>query len=121
VAVAANTTQLLANLGSIRPGSLIVVAEGSMVPVAHLSALVDHAARHGCKLVLAGDQEQLAAVEGGGAMLLLASRLGYVQLAEPVRFTAAWERDASLRLRSGDATTLDDYDQHGPHPRRPAR
>jgi hypothetical protein len=36
-----------------------------------------------------------------------------VQLAEPVRFTAAWERDASLRLRSGDATALDDYDQHG--------
>jgi hypothetical protein len=63
--------------------------------------------------VLAGDQEQLAAVEGGGAMMLLADRLGYVQLAEPVRFTAAWERDASLRLRRGDATALDDYDQHG--------
>ena len=46
-------------------------------------------------------------------MMLLADRLGYVQLAEPVRFTAAWERDASLRLRHGDATALDDYDQHG--------
>ena len=55
----------------------------------------------------------LAAVEGGGAMALLADRLGYVQLAEPVRFTAAWERAASLRLRQGDATALDDYDQHG--------
>jgi hypothetical protein len=52
-------------------------------------------------------------VEGGGAMMLLADRLGYVQLAEPVRFTAAWERRASLRLRRGDATTLDEYDQHG--------
>ena len=29
------------------------------------------------------------------------------------RFTAAWERDASLRLRRADATALDDYDQHG--------
>jgi hypothetical protein len=113
VAVAANTTQLLANIGGIRSGSLIVVDEGSMVPIMHLSALVDHAARHGCKLVLAGDQEQLAAVEGGGAMMLLAGRLGYVQLAEPVRFTAAWERDASLRLRQGDPAALDDYDQHG--------
>ena len=46
-------------------------------------------------------------------MTLLADRLGYVQLAEPVRFTAAWERGASLRLRSGDATALDEYDQHG--------
>jgi TrwC relaxase/AAA domain len=113
VAVAANTTQLLANLASIRSGSLIVVDEGSMVSIAHLAVLVDHAARNGCKLVLAGDQEQLAAVEGSGAMMLLAGRLGYVQLAEPVRFTAAWERDASLRLRQGDATALDDYDQHG--------
>ena len=40
-------------------------------------------------------------------------RLGYVQLAEPVRFTAAWERGASLRLRQGDATALDEYHQHG--------
>jgi hypothetical protein len=46
-------------------------------------------------------------------MALLADRLGYVQLAEPVRFTAAWERAASLRLRSGDATALDEYDQNG--------
>ena len=113
VRVAANTTQLLANLAAIPPGSLIEVDEGSMVSLAHLAALVEHAARNGCKLVLAGDQEQLAAVEGGGAMTLLADRLGYVQLAEPVRFKAAWEREASLRLRRGDATALDDYDQHG--------
>jgi hypothetical protein len=113
VRVTANTTRLLANLDSIPPGSLIVVDEGSMVSLAHLAALVEYAARHGCKLVLAGDQEQLAAVEGGGAMMLLAGRLGYVQLAEPVRFTAAWEREASLRLRGGDATALDEYDQHG--------
>ena len=87
VQVAANTTRLLADLaeGRIPPGSLI----------------------------LAGDPEQLAAVEGGGAMALLADRLGYVQLAEPVRFAAGWERGASLRLRQGDATALDEYDQHG--------
>ena len=113
VGVAANTTKLLADIGSIRPGSLILVDEGSMVSISHLATLVDHAARNGCKLILAGDQQQLAAVEGGGAMTLLASRLGYVQLAEPVRFTAAWERAASLRLRQGDPTALDDYDQHG--------
>ena len=113
VTVAANTTQLLANLGSIQPGSLIVVDEGSMVSIGHLAALVDHAARNGRKLVLAGDQEQLAAVEGGGAMMLLAARLGFVQLTEPVRFRAERERDASLRLRQGDPTALGDYDQHG--------
>ena len=115
MAVAANTTQLITGIraGRIPSGSLILVDEGSMVSMAHLAQLVEYAARHNCKLVLAGDQEQLAAVEGGGAMMLLADRLGYVQLAEPVRFTAAWERDASLRLRRGDASALDDYDQHG--------
>jgi hypothetical protein len=115
VQVAANTTRLLADIrhGRIPPGSLIVADEGSMISITHLAVLAEYAARHGCKLVLAGDQEQLAAVEGAGAMTLLAGRLGYVQLAEPVRFTATWERAASLRLRSGDATALDEYDQHG--------
>jgi hypothetical protein len=84
-----------------------------MISLTHLAALTEYAARNRCKLILAGDQEQLAAVEGGGAMMLLADRLGYVQLAEPVRFTAAWERAASLRLRAGDATAADEYDQHG--------
>ena len=31
----------------------------------------------------------------------------------PVRFTAEWERDASLRLRQGDKTALDAYAEHG--------
>jgi len=114
VQAAANTTRLLADLaeGRIPPGSLIVADEGSMISITHLAAVTAYAARNSCKLVLAGDQEQLAAVEGGGAMTLLADRLGYVQLAEPVRFTAEWERGASLRLRAGDATALDEYDQH---------
>jgi hypothetical protein len=90
-----------------------VADEASMISITHLAALTGYAARHRCKLILAGDQEQLAAVEGGGAMTLLTDRLGYVQLAEPVRFTAAWEHAASLRLRQGDALALDEYDQHG--------
>jgi hypothetical protein len=115
VQVTANTTRLLASIrrGQIPAGSLILADEGSMISLLHLSALVSYAASRRCKVVLAGDQEQLAAVEGGGAMMLLADRLGYVQLAEPVRFAAEWERDASLRLRAGDQTALDDYDQHG--------
>jgi hypothetical protein len=115
IQVTANTTRLLADLqrGRIPPGSLILADEGSMISITHLAAITEYAARNRCKLILAGDQEQLAAVEGGGAMMLLADRLGYVQLAEPVRFTATWERAASLRLRSCDATALDEYDQHG--------
>jgi hypothetical protein len=40
-------------------------------------------------------------------MSLLAGRLGYVRLAEPVRFRAGWERAASLRLRDGDGAVAD--------------
>ena len=64
-------------------------------------------------MIVAGDQEQLTAVEGGGAMMLLARRLGHVQLAEAVRFKAEWEQRASLRLRAGDVSALDAYDGHG--------
>jgi len=40
---------------------------------------------------------------------MLARRLGYAQLSEPVRFSAEWEREATLRLRSGDISVLTDY------------
>ena len=71
------------------------------------------AAARGAKIVFAGDSEQLQAVENGGGLSLLASTLGYVQLAEPARFRAPWEKDASLRLRAGDSSVLADYGQHG--------
>ena len=35
-------------------------------------------------------------------MSLLAAELGYVQLAEPVRFRAGWEQAASRNLRAGE-------------------
>ena len=66
-------------------------------------------------VLMEGRSVALAEVEGGGAFPggAESDRLGYVQFAEPVRFTAAWEGAASLRLRAGDATALDEYDQHG--------
>ncbi len=88
----------------IGPGTLLVIDEASMMSMPDLLEIVRHAAAHGAKVIIAGDQEQLAAVESGGGMMLLARRLGYVQLAEAVRFTAQWERDASLRLRTGDTS-----------------
>jgi conjugative relaxase-like TrwC/TraI family protein len=96
----------------VSPGTLFVVDEASMLGTPDMADLIDLAERHGGKVILAGDTEQLQAVENGGGMSLLADRLGYVRLAEPVRFAAAWERAASLRLRDGDATVLEQYDQH---------
>jgi ATP-dependent exoDNAse (exonuclease V) alpha subunit len=97
----------------VSPGTLFAVDEASMLGTPDLADLIDLAERHGGKVILAGDTEQLQAVQNGGGMSLLADRLGYVRLAEPVRFEAAWERAASLRLRDGDATVLEIYDRHG--------
>jgi conjugative relaxase-like TrwC/TraI family protein len=94
-------------------GSLLIVDEASMMSVADLAAILALARERGCKIVACGDHEQLSAVEGGGAMMLLARRLGWVQLAEPQRFAHAWERDATLRLRAGDVTVLAEYEEHG--------
>jgi hypothetical protein len=84
-----------------------------MMSIPDLADIIAHAVKRGAKVVVAGDQEQLAADQACGGMRLLATRLGYVQLTDAVRFTAAWERDASLRLRSGDPTVLDVYAEHG--------
>ena len=97
----------------IGPGDLVLVDEASMFGTADLTDTLAYVASRDAKAIIAGDSQQLQAVENGGGMALLARDLGYVQLAIPVRFEAGWERDASLRLRLGDATVLDEYDQHG--------
>jgi hypothetical protein len=97
----------------VSSGTLFAVDEASMLGTPDLADLIDLAGQHGGKVIVAGDTEQLQAVNNGGGMSLLADRLGYARLAEPVRFHAAWERAASLRLRDGDATVLREYDQHG--------
>jgi conjugative relaxase-like TrwC/TraI family protein len=122
VELAENTSVLLGHLPgrrgargirAIRPGSLVLLDESSMTSIADLGDLAAAARSGGFKVVAAGDQEQLAAVEGGGGMSLLASELGFVQLAEAVRFTAAWEQQASLGLRDGQLSALAAYDDHG--------
>ncbi len=122
VAESCNTAQFLGHLPGqrgargpidISEGTLLLVDESSMIPTPDLSDLVALAEARSAKMVLAGDTEQLQAVENGGAMPLLAGTLGYVRLAAPVRFRAAWEQAASLRLRTGDTSVLAEYDQHG--------
>jgi len=97
----------------LRSGDLVLVDEASMVTTPDLADVVTQAAAAGAKVILAGDTQQLQAVENGGGMSLLAHALGYARLTEPVRFRAVWEQTASLRLRSGDASVLAEYDQYG--------
>ena len=70
----------------IGAGDLLLLDEASMLSTRHIAEIVGHAERWGAKVIVAGDTEQLQAVEDGGALSLLADKLGYLQLAEPVRF-----------------------------------
>jgi ATP-dependent exoDNAse (exonuclease V) alpha subunit len=96
----------------LQPGDLVLMDEASMVANPDLADVIGQVAGSGAKLILAGDTQQLQAVENGGGPCMLAGALGFVQLAEPVRFRAGWEQAASLRLRAGDSTVLAEYDQH---------
>ena len=84
----------------------------STMPGPDLADLISLAEANNGKVIVAGDTGQLQAVENGGGMSLLADRLGYVRLVEPVRFREPWEQAASLRLRDGDAAVLAEYDEH---------
>jgi hypothetical protein len=97
----------------IAKGTLLAIDEASMMTSPDLADLITLTEQNGGKVIVAGDTEQLQAVQNGGGMSLLADRLGYARLAEPVRFRAAWERAASLRLRDGDPTVAEEYDRHG--------
>ena len=116
-----NTAQFLGHLpgrrGARGPvqlhrGDVVVMDEASMVANPDMADVISQVAASGAKLIMAGDTQQLQAVESGGGLSLLAEALGFVQLTEPVRFRAGWEQAASLRLRAGDTTVLAAYDQH---------
>jgi hypothetical protein len=118
VRLADNTTMFLRRLAAqgpdmVKPGTLLLLDEASMMSMSDLAAIMSLAAARGCRVLITGDHEQLAAVQGGGGMMMLARQLGYVQLSEPVRFRQEWERDATLRLRAGDASVLAVYDEQG--------
>ena len=122
VGLADNTADFLGHLESVReargaktvrPGTLLLLDEASMMSMADMAAIMRLAAQRQCRVLITGDHEQLAAVEGGGGMMMLARQMGYVQLAEPVRFVNEWEREATLRLRSGDVSVLAHYQEQG--------
>ena len=71
------------------------------------------ATQAGAKLLLVGDHRQLAAVGAGGGMELVTANALTHELTETRRFTAEWEGPASLRLREGDESVLDEYHRQG--------
>src|SRR6266540_1403402 len=75
--------------------------QAGMVGSRKLDRLLQHARHAGAKVVLAGDDRQLAAIDAGGGFRGLRVRLGASVLTENRRQRQAWERDALELVRDG--------------------
>jgi conjugative relaxase-like TrwC/TraI family protein len=82
--------------------TVLVVDEAGMLGSRKLARLLDHAHEAGAKVVLVGDDKQLAAIEAGGGFRGLRLRLGASTLTHNRRQAEPWERDALEQLREGD-------------------
>lgn len=98
----------------LRPGDMVIVDEASMVDSVSLAQIQERTEAARAKLLLVGDHEQLGAVgAGGGFLLAQESAERTYQLEDVRRFKSTWEKEASLRLRDGDASVAREYNTHG--------
>jgi conjugative relaxase-like TrwC/TraI family protein len=97
----------------LRRGEVVVVDEAAMAPSAELARVVTLASKAEAKVVLVGDHRQLGAVEAGGLFRLLVVETDAAELSGVRRFSAEWEREASLRLRQGDRSVVEEYYARG--------
>src|ERR671921_1452688 len=72
-----------------------------MVGSRKLARLLEHADQAQAKVVLVGDDRQLAPIDAGGGFRALRLRLGASELTENRRQHQAWEREALDLVRSG--------------------
>ena len=92
---------------------VLVLDEASQLSTADLAMIGEAARQAGARVIATGDTAQLGAVEAGGMFRLLAREVPAAELHEVRRFDAAWERQASIRLRDGDLAAVAAYDRHG--------
>jgi len=94
--------------------SVLVIDEAGMVGSRQLERVLSEAKRHGAKVVLVGDAEQLQPIEAGAAFRAIAERVGYQELTAIRRQCEQWQRDASRDFACGEpARALERYQAHG--------
>jgi conjugative relaxase-like TrwC/TraI family protein len=81
--------------------TVLVVDEAGMVGSRKLTRLLEHTNQAQAKVVLVGDDRQLAAIDAGGGFRALRLRLGASELVENRRQHQAWERETLELVRSG--------------------
>jgi conjugative relaxase-like TrwC/TraI family protein len=97
----------------LRTGDVVLVDEAGMAGTPNLDRILTLAHTARARVRLLGDDRQLAAVESGGALRLLATEAGAVELDVVHRFDDPAEAAATLRLRTGDHQALAFYQAHG--------
>jgi conjugative relaxase-like TrwC/TraI family protein len=102
-----------ARMFRLNSGDVVLVDEAGMAGTFLLDKLVSLAAGRGAVVRLLGDDRQLPAVEGGGALRLVAAQPGTPQLSQLYRFHDAAEGNATLQLRTGDTASVDWYHAAG--------
>ena len=93
--------------------ALVILDEAGMASRHTLDRLATICATAGAKLLLVGDPNQLPSPDTAGVFELIAERSGATTLDLVHRFTHPWERAASLRLRNGDPSVVEDYGRRG--------
>jgi conjugative relaxase-like TrwC/TraI family protein len=94
-------------------GTTVIVDEVGTADTPNLAQLARLADQHHWRVVLVGDPRQFAAVGRGGMFAHLVDKFGAVELDQAHRFRHRWERQASLRLRTGDPGVLTEYERYG--------
>jgi hypothetical protein len=87
--------------GGLPRGTVVVVDEAGMVGTRHLARLADLTEAARGKLILTGDDHQLAEIDAGGLFTALANRLPTTTLTQNIRQQEAWERETLAQLRHG--------------------
>jgi hypothetical protein len=93
--------------------SMIIVDEAAMLDTMRLDALTRLAAETGAKLVLVGDDRQLASIERGGMFAEIRQKVGSATLSTVRRQSQDWARQASWDFAEGRFKEgLQAYDAH---------
>ena len=94
--------------------TVLVVDEAAMLDSRVTGELMAEAKRAGAKVVLSGDDRQLASIERGGLFTELRQRHGAVEITEVTRQRVGWQRQAARDLAEGRFdNAVQAFDKHG--------
>ena len=81
--------------------TVVIVDEAAMLDSRVTGELLGEARRSGAKVILAGDDRQLASIERGGLFTEMRQRHGAAEITEITRQRSDWQRQAARDLAEG--------------------